>query len=62
MFLAGTDLWHAAGRPDFRQLTAPPHLDLRAFAWAFYMQPLILLATIAAAAAWTHRATRTGRP
>ena len=50
MFLAGTDLWHSAGSPDFwRQ-----HADLRAFGWAFYLQFLILL-TMMALAAWTAR-------
>jgi hypothetical protein len=37
MFLAGTDVWHAAGRPDFWNLQGPPYQDLRAFAYAFYL-------------------------
>ena len=50
MFLAGTDLWHVAGSPDFwRQ-----HTDLRAFGWAFYLQFLILL-TMMVFASWTAR-------
>lgn len=36
MFLAGTDVWHAAGRPDFWTLRDPPYPDVRAFAYAFY--------------------------
>ncbi len=44
MFLAGTDVWHFAGSPDFWRLPGPPNADLRAFAYAFYLQLLILLA------------------
>ena len=36
MFLAATDVWHAAGRPDFWTLQDPPYPDVRAFAYAFY--------------------------
>ena len=43
MFLAGTDVWHFAGSPDFWRLPGPPHVDLRAFGYAFYFQFLILL-------------------
>jgi len=32
MFLAGTDVWHFAGRPDFWNRQGPPFADLRAFA------------------------------
>ena len=46
MFLAGTDVWHYAGSPDFWHLTGPPHADLRAFGYAFYSQLLVLLAII----------------
>lgn len=43
MFLAGTDVWHFAGSPDFRHLKRPPHNDLRAFGYAFYSQFVVLL-------------------
>ena len=46
MFLAGTDVWHFAGSPDFWRLSGPPHSDLRAFAYAFYFQFFILLGVI----------------
>ena len=37
MFLAGTDVWHAFGRPDFWHLAEPPYSDMRALACAFYL-------------------------
>ena len=37
MFLAGTDVWHDVGRPDFWNLAGAPYDDLRAFACAFYL-------------------------
>lgn len=43
MFLAGTDVWHFAGSPDFWRLSGPPYADLRAFGYAFYLQFFILL-------------------
>ena len=46
MFLAGTDVWHFAGSPDFWRLSGPPYADLRAFGYAFYSQLLILLGVI----------------
>lgn len=49
MFLAGTDVWHVAGRPDFWNLQGPPYEDLRAFAYAFYVLPLVLLAHVVSA-------------
>ena len=52
MFLAGTDVWHFAGSPDFWRLPGPPHTDLRAFGYAFYSQFLILLAMMTVAS-WT---------
>ena len=52
MFLAGTDVWHLAGSPDFWRLPGPPHADLRAFGYAFYIQFLILLAMMVLAS-WT---------
>ena len=54
MFLAGTDVWHFAGRPDFWQLSGAPYTDLRAFAYAFYLQFLILLAMIGVTV-WTRQ-------
>jgi len=46
MFLAGTDVWHSAGSPDFWRLSGPPYTDLRAFGYAFYLQCFILLMMI----------------
>ena len=43
MFLAGTDIWHDMGRPDWR-LQGAHYADLRAFAYAFYLLPLCLAA------------------
>lgn len=42
MFLAGHDVWQFAGRPDFWHLTEPPYVDLRVFAYAFYLQFAVL--------------------
>jgi hypothetical protein len=42
MFLAGTDVWHDVGRPDIWNLQGPPYPDLRAFAYAFYLLPVVL--------------------
>ena len=42
MFLAGTDVWHDVGRPDFWSLQGPPFHDLRAFAYAFYLLLIVL--------------------
>jgi hypothetical protein len=44
MFLAGTDVWHAVGRPDLWGKQGPPYVDLRAFVVAFYVLPILLLA------------------
>jgi len=61
MFLAGTDVWHFAGSPDFWRLSGPPNADLRAFGYAFYFQFLILL-TVVGLGAWTFlKSKRTGR-
>jgi hypothetical protein len=46
MFLAGTDVWHFAGSPDFWKGQGPPHADLRAFAGAFYAQLFVLIAIL----------------
>jgi hypothetical protein len=42
MFLAGTDVWHDVGRPDFWNLTGPPYHDVRALAYAFYLLFVVL--------------------
>lgn len=42
MFLAGTDVWHFTGRPDFWTRQGPPFEDLRAFADAFYVLSIVL--------------------
>jgi TRAP-type C4-dicarboxylate transport system permease small subunit len=44
MFLAGTDVWHDVGRPDFWNLQGPPYHDLRAFAYVFYLLLIVLSA------------------
>ena len=54
MFLAGTDIWHVAGRPGFWGRSGPPYADLRAFAYAFYGQFFILLMMLGVAL-WTTR-------
>jgi hypothetical protein len=59
MFLAGTDVWRFAGRPDFWHLSGPPNADLRAFVVAFYLQFVVLVA-MAGLVAWTARASRRG--
>jgi hypothetical protein len=46
MFLAGTDVWHFAGSPDFWRLSGPPNNDLRAIGYAFYLQFFIFLGVI----------------
>ena len=52
MFLAGTDVWHFAGSPDFWRLSGPPYTDLRAFGYAFYLQ-LVILLVLLALTSWT---------
>ena len=42
MFLAGTDIWHDAGRPDVWTLQGPTPHDVRAFAYAFYLLFIVL--------------------
>lgn len=51
MFVAGTDVWHFAGRPDFWHLQGPPYQDLRAFAYAFYLLWILLTVHLIAVAA-----------
>jgi hypothetical protein len=60
MFLAGTDVWHDAGRPDFWNLTGPPYDDLRAFAYAFYLLFVILLVHLVVTAGDLARARNRG--
>ncbi len=61
MFLAGTDVWHFAGSPDFWRLSGPPHADLRVFGYAFYLQFFILLGVVGVAVWATFKATRSGK-
>jgi hypothetical protein len=51
MFLAGTDIWHAAGRPALWDLQGSSYQDLRAFAYAFYALPILLGVHVALTAA-----------
>ena len=50
MFLAGTDVWHEAGRPDFWRREEPPYSDVRAFVFAFYGLLLVLTLDLIATA------------
>ena len=50
MFLAGTDVWHDVGRPDFWNLAGVPYNDLRAFAAAFYLLFAVLALNLIMAA------------
>ena len=54
MFLAGTDVWHFTGSPDFWRLSGSPYTDLRAFGYAFYLQFFILF-TMIVVTFWTAR-------
>ena len=47
MFIAGSDVWHFSGSPDFWHLSQPPYHDVRIFAYAFYTQFVVLLAAMA---------------
>lgn len=62
MFLAGTDIWHDAGRPDLSTLQGPTQHDVRAFAYAFYLLFVALSVQLIAAGLgfWTARARRQG--
>ncbi len=44
MFLAGHDVWHDVGRPDFWRLAGPPYHDLRVFVVCFYVMFFVLVA------------------
>ena len=46
MFLAGHDVRHFAGSPDFWRLNGPPNDDLRAIGYAFYLQFFIFICVI----------------
>ncbi|MBN2243068.1 MAG: hypothetical protein JW793_10290 [Acidobacteria bacterium] len=61
MFLAGHDAWHYLGSPDFWRLSGPPHTDMRAFGYAFYLQFLILLGVIGMAVGLELRRRRAER-
>ena len=54
-FMAGTDVWHDSGRPDFHQMGAT-YFDLRALAYAFYLLPLFLAVTLIATVVSVRRA------
>jgi hypothetical protein len=45
MFMAGHDVWHDSGRPDFHLMGAT-YFDLRAFAYAFYLLFVVLVAQV----------------
>lgn len=61
MFLAGTDVWHFAGSPDFWRLSGPPYTDLRVFGYAFYLQFLILMAMVVVTSWTALKAVRSGK-
>ena len=44
MFLAGNDIWHDTGRPDFWHAQDPPFPDVRAFVVAYYALVLLVMA------------------
>jgi hypothetical protein len=60
MFLAGTDIWHDAGRPDVWTLQGPTNHDVRAFACAFYLLFVVLSVQLIATGMgfWTARSRR----
>jgi len=58
VFMAGTDVWHDSGRPDFHRMGATD-FDLRALAYAFYLLPLCLVGTLIATAVSVRRAAPT---
>lgn len=60
MFLAGTDIWHDVGRPDFWRLQGPTYQDLRAFAYSFYLLPVVLSAHLIVTILGFVRARRPG--
>jgi hypothetical protein len=61
MFLAGTDVWHFAGSPNFWRLSGPPYTDLRVFGYAFYLQFVILLVMFAVTSWTALKAVRSGK-
>jgi hypothetical protein len=62
MFLAGTDVWHFAGSPNFWRLSGPPYTDLRVFGYAFYLQFVILLVMLAVTSWTALKAVRADKP
>ena len=60
-FMAGHDVWHDSGRPDFSRLGAT-RTDLRALAFAFYSLPLCLAAQIVVMMVSARQAARPGGP
>ena len=60
MFLAGTDVWQDLGRPDFSSLQGPSQTDVRAFAYSFYLLPVVLSAHLIVTVLGVARARRTG--
>ena len=61
MFLAGHDVWHFAGSPDFWRLDGPPNADLKAIGYAFYLQFFVFLGLIAVGTWSKLKARRTGK-
>jgi hypothetical protein len=43
MFLAGNDIWHDTGSPDFWRLSKPPFADVRVFVCAYYALVALVL-------------------
>lgn len=46
MFLAGNDIWHDTGRPDFWHLSQPPFADVRVFVCAYYVLAAVALGRV----------------
>jgi len=57
-FMAGTDVWHDSGRPDFHLMGAT-YFDLRVLAYAFYLLPLCLAGSLIATVVSGRRAALT---
>ena len=43
MFLAGNDIWHDTGQPDFWHLNRPLFADVRVFVCAYYLLAALAL-------------------
>lgn len=50
LFLAGTDLWHDFGRPNFRKPDGSLIVDARAYIYAFYLLFAVLAVQLVLAA------------